>query len=372
MILDNYFAPDPRVYKEAIYLVEKGHDVEILALDKKNVAKDRPVEIMDGIKIKRFFCRTENTTRLMEQNKFIRLFKYFIYLFWSIKFMYQCKSYLKKSSYDYLHCHDLLAAITGVIIKKKQDVFIFDRHENFELMGGNLRRKITKIILKCIYSKSKYIITTSDESYDIIDKKYSDKIVIINNYPNVNCFSNVEKTKSDLLRISFIGAVRTYDELKILFDACIGLEDVVVRIHGSGSRSEDVALLAKSYKNIEVYGEYNGIKEANELYKQSDVTYCVYGDFNKNSVSTFAVKFYESIYTGTVLIVNKNSAMGKLVQKEKIGFCVKWDDIQDVRNAIEYIKNNPQEVQKIKERMLSMRDKYSWESVVKKLDDIYK
>ena len=55
MILTNGFDPDVRVYKEAKYLVEKNFEVTILCWDRRCEYIDKKEEILDGIKIKRFF-----------------------------------------------------------------------------------------------------------------------------------------------------------------------------------------------------------------------------------------------------------------------------------------------------------------------------
>ena len=76
MLLANGFAPDIRVYKEAKYLNEQGCNVEIMCIDLKNDYKDKPEEIYNGIKIKRFYPRTEKTTEKINNNKIIGKLKY--------------------------------------------------------------------------------------------------------------------------------------------------------------------------------------------------------------------------------------------------------------------------------------------------------
>ncbi len=49
MILTNGFEPDLRVYKEAKYLISKGHKVEIICWDREARYKDKPNEIIEVI-----------------------------------------------------------------------------------------------------------------------------------------------------------------------------------------------------------------------------------------------------------------------------------------------------------------------------------
>ena len=66
MILTNGFDPDVRVYKEAKYLVEKNFDVTILCWDRRCEYIDKEEEILDGIKIKRFFIPSTPGTGLKQ------------------------------------------------------------------------------------------------------------------------------------------------------------------------------------------------------------------------------------------------------------------------------------------------------------------
>ena len=122
MILTNRFDPDVRVYKEAKYLAKKGFDVEILCWDRENEYKDREVEFLDGIKIKRLYPYAKYGTGLKQLKSFY-------------KFILECKKYLKCEEYDYLHCHDLDGVIAGYILKSKDSKLIFDMHEFYEVNG---------------------------------------------------------------------------------------------------------------------------------------------------------------------------------------------------------------------------------------------
>ncbi len=59
MILTNGFDVDPRVYKEAKTLVKHGNDVEILCWDRENKYTNKEYEIIDCIKVKRFFPKSK-------------------------------------------------------------------------------------------------------------------------------------------------------------------------------------------------------------------------------------------------------------------------------------------------------------------------
>ena len=53
MLLSNAFDPDPRVHREALALVEAGHQVTILCWDRDREAK--LTEVVDGIHLERIY-----------------------------------------------------------------------------------------------------------------------------------------------------------------------------------------------------------------------------------------------------------------------------------------------------------------------------
>ena len=112
MILTNRFDPDVRVYKEAKYLVDNGLDVEILCWDRESEYSKIKESVIDGIKIKRFFPYSEYGTGFKQLRPFVR-------------FINECKEYLKNKEYQYLHCHDLDGVIAGYFIKNNYTKFIF-------------------------------------------------------------------------------------------------------------------------------------------------------------------------------------------------------------------------------------------------------
>lgn len=89
MILPNPFHPDVRVYKEAQYLLSRGHRVRILALDCWEEFLDRPTETIDGIEVIRFFVRGPRADRLLKKSALARkMFRLPIYIAWYFRYIW--------------------------------------------------------------------------------------------------------------------------------------------------------------------------------------------------------------------------------------------------------------------------------------------
>ena len=367
MLLDNAFDPDVRVYKEAKYLINNNFNVKILCLDKKNKYKDRENENIDGIIIKRFFCRTEKTTKLMGKYKIIGKFKKIVYFWWLLKFIRQIKKYLKNEEFSILHCHDLIMAFCGVLFFKNKKI-VFDMHEYYANKKNKLLNWIIRKILKYTQKRATWIIHVNN--FQVKDVKQREKLVFIPNYPQKEKFKNFNRVNSEKFRISYTGYVRHYIPLLNLIKAANELENIEVSINGSGDAYEKLKEEEGKLKNFVLTGSYNHDDIA-KFYENSDMLYVVYNKENKNDETAFPTKFYEAMITNTPVIVSKNTDMGDYVEKYDIGITVDGTDYLDIKAKLEPIVNNKEILKQKSENINKISSKFIWENIVRNLDKIY-
>ncbi len=358
MIVTNRYDPDVRVHKEAKYYLSKnGCEVEILCWDRENDYLNRESEIIDGIKIKRFFPYSKYGTGIKQLISFI-------------KFIKEIKNYLKDKDYDYLHCHDLDGIIAGYFVKKDTSKIIFDMHEFYEI---NTRNRILKYVMRILVNyfqdKSDFILYVNKAQKNTISERNIKKLIYIPNYPELSNYVDVCKTESDKLRVSYIGAVRQYNELKNLMDACKDFKDVLVSIHGSGVHSQKLKSIEKQYNNVRVTGRYH-FSELSRLYSECDVLYAVYPmDIDQNRIAE-PVKFFEAIITKTPIIVDKRMEISKFIINNGLGFTVDSSNIEDIKNLIETLLKNRNTLKEKINNFNKLQNLYIWEEVVKRLDKI--
>ncbi len=359
MILTNRFDPDVRVYKEAKYLVDRGFDVEILCWDRENEYSDREVEVINGIRIKRFFPYSEYGTGFKQIGPYIRFIK-------------ECKRYLKEKEYQYLHCHDLDGVIAGYFARKNKAKLIFDMHEFYEVNGNKQKTRHTvKWVVRFFQSKSHYIIYVNLAQTNSVLSRDKEKLTYLPNYPKVDDYSGCTKTKSDKLRISYIGAVRQYNELKNLMDACSDIDGVDVLIHGAGVAHKNLNNIKGNYNNVYVTGKYDFTQSA-KLYGETDILYALYPMSAIQNQIAYPVKFFEAIITKTPIIVNKGTVLEDFINENNIGFAVDGSNIEEIRELVNYINENRNILDEKTRNLEKIQYDYSWEEVVKNLDSIYK
>ena len=168
MVLTNAFNPDVRVYKEARYFVEQGHEVTVYAWDRKCECKE--YEEVDGIKVKRIQVESVAGSGAKQ-------------ILPSIKFMNKLKKILNKSEYDILYCHDLDGAIAGYFVGNKKTTFVFDMHEVYDKYFYYEIPLLGKRLFKKMISHSKYIVYENERQIVGFDEETTNKCIFIPNYP---------------------------------------------------------------------------------------------------------------------------------------------------------------------------------------------
>lgn len=369
MLLDNCFDPDVRVYKEAKYLVDSGINVEIICLDKKNKYKDKPIENFEGINIKRIFCRTEKTTKIIENNKIISKCKHIIYLWWLLKFIYKAKKYLKKRDFEILHCHDLVMAFIGCAFFNNKKI-VFDMHEYYSNRENKVLNYFISKIVKYVQNRATWIIHVNNFQLNDMENKNKEKLVFIPNYPEASQFKDYNHIYSDYIRINYTGYVRHYIPLLNLMKAVNDIEGIKVYINGSGECYDSLKKIEATMKNTTLTGEY---KHADILkfYENSDITYVVYNKENKNDETALPTKFYESIILCMPVIVSKDTLMANFVEKNNIGFIVDGTSYMDIKKVLLEILNDRESLIQKSNNMKKISQNYIWENIVRNLNRIY-
>ena len=358
MLLTNAFEMDVRVYKEARYLVKKGNRVTILCWDRNEYSTLNTIEERDGIQVVRFRQPAVAGSGYWQLGAFL-------------KYTLKCKKYLKNNPTDYIHCNDFDGMIAYLICGKKKP-YIFDMHEYY-IRGNKIKQSILKKLVKYFIKNSYYSLYENDGYLNLYNSNITQRLVPLKNYPDLDCLKPLEKTISDKFRIGYHGCVRgQIPEFKALFDACKEMPDVRIDINGGGIDLAELKELEKKYSNVFVHGPYNGIKESNNLYQNTDVLYCGYNPDNPNyQGDAEVVKFYEAIVTGTPMIMTESLGMGEKVRQMEIGLTTDTRDADSVKKVVIQMKNNKTQCQKFRENMLTLSKNYNWQNAVGILDKVY-
>ena len=191
----------------------------------------------------------------------------------------------------------------------------------------------------------------------------NNKYVYLPNFPEINTYVPITKTKSKDIRVNYIGSLRDYDSLRCLLDLKHG--KVQIGLYGTGICYDQ---LKKEYKNANIYGKYDGVKDSAKIYRNTDILYCVYNPNIENWKKASPVKLFESIITHTPIIVSKGTVAGNFVEEYSIGMTVDYNNSESLLKAITEIKENYKSYVKNIEKI---SNNYNWDTIKSNLNKIY-
>jgi glycosyltransferase involved in cell wall biosynthesis len=368
------WAIESRGMKEAKALVDAGYNVTIIAWDREG--KYPLNEIIDGIHI----------TRVRLKAKYGN----FIAILLSIPLFYiRAFLLLLKLNPDAVHTHDFDTALLGFLMKKLKGVkWVYDVHDlyfTFFMKDGNNKKFISNLLSNIVKKIDLFFAKCCDtlivptesiggkfeglKEYYIKNGIKKDKIITIWNVPDVEEFLNYKKLdlkKSNKFTIGFIGPQRTIKNFIALFEAVKDKSDKYkILFVGEGKTTEQLKRIVKEkYPMLDVEFVCNvDYKLIPNYYKICDVIYSYYPN-TKNITSAIAIKVFESAILGIPSIVNKHSLMCDFVNRYKCGVCLNKEDVEELREALNKIKNIKVNSEKI------IKD-WNWKNEEKKLLKVY-
>ena len=363
MILTNGFDPDPRVYKEAYYLVNRGFKVTVLCWD-RDINRNNPVkESIDGINVVRYKIPSEYGSGK------IQIFAY-------TKFIIRCKKYLCANDVNYVHCNDLDGMIAGYISSNHKSKLVFDMHELYEDVGEGhkLKRKILRFVTKLMIKRCVAALYENDIYLNDNYRDIRSKLKPLKNYPDSKLIVPMNKLSAEKFRIGYFGGLRTQiPQFTTLFDAVKDMDDVEVMIRGTGPDLKMLQELSRKYTNVTVGGPFDGIKELTDLYANIDIVYAGYRPDSDTREYAEVVKFFECILTGTpIILTDVYTSMAKRIVSSGYGIICDTLNVEQVKSAIIKLKTERQfwdECSKNEKRDAHL---YDWNEAVKILDEVYK
>ena len=76
---------------------------------------------------------------------------------------------------------------------------------------------------------------------------------------------------------------------------------------------------------------------------------------------------------GTPIIVTDDNGCGELVKKAKCGYLVKYGDVNDLKEKMKLVIENPEEGKEMVERGKKyIMENLTWDNVVGKVEEVYK
>jgi glycosyltransferase involved in cell wall biosynthesis len=324
-VVSNGCNPDPRVVREARWLVGAGHEVTIHAFDR--LENLEPESEIDGVRIIRHRVGMTRYGGTFSTMRGIQKFR---------------KSVANSlENIDILHCHD--ADMLPLATKTNAKATLFDMHDlhhTWVRMANpkSILRKIVSIRMKnTMLSRAKSVdavITSSRYFSDWLSEHEIPSIPIENRIENQEPLA-IPKSPA----IGYFGKIREPSSFQLLFDSLMIIEQKSrpkVIISGDGVATEKVNQLAKKYTELDIEIRSNFThSQLSSMMGDISIMFAMYPP-DRGNISEGAIpsKMFEAAAYGRPSIVNRDAPMGDICESESLGIGVDWGDTEGLAAAI--------------------------------------
>ena len=335
-VVSNGCNPDPRVLREAAWLVEAGHDVTIHAFDRLEEQTER--ELVDGITIIRHrvgytpYGGTWSTVRGLR------------------RFRDKVIKDIRESNdghggiVDLIHCHDADTLAVGLAITGAKVIFdMHDLHHSWVLMPNP--SSIIRKVVSSIYQKKMLkdatnvdaVVTSSAGFQSWLAQRGIESIVVENRPPEREILAPAVN-----FTVGYLGRVREVESFELLLQAVRLIPEESrprLLIAGDGNAAVQVAGMVRlgqseGWLDAEVFGAFDSNQLA-EMMQEVSVMYALYPPFRGNIMDgALPVKMFDAASYGRPSIVNAGCHMADVCESEGLGVATEWGDAQGLADAM--------------------------------------
>ena len=339
---------DGRIKKEYVSLLEAGFDVSFVVADGKGDELYAGVKIIDA-----GFPGEGRKNRFLKGPKLVR-------------------KIIQRDNPDVLHFHDPELLFLAQKMAKKH-IVIYDAHEDLPkqilhkfYIKPFLRIPIAFIagyIEKRAAKKIHGVISVVDE---IVERyqKYQSNTILVANYPTINAKENInyELKNGSIVYAGGVNKVRGVVEMVKV------AKQIQMPIHIYGKIEKECESLSNSYAKF-----YGQIIQENlfDIFKKSSIGLIVLHPV-PNYINSSPNKLFEYMAYGMAVIASDFPVWRNIVDTYKCGICVNPLNIDEIANAISYLKNSPETVIEMgKNGRKAVLEHFNWEIESRKLIELY-
>ena len=374
MILSNIFETDGRVTLEAETLLSNNFQIFLIEWDRGRKYPHIKRKLVNGVHI--YSIKVKSKVGMGNQ-QLLRL-----PLFW-----FFCLKIGLTLKFDVIHCHDFDTLPIGWIIGKlKRKPIIFDSHEAY-ILGIKDRLfpplvLVVRLLEKFFLKRIDYTLTVSGNLVNyFLNQVCAKRVVLVPNYRRLDDFNiteneiNLMKTKlriKDELVVVFVGIFAKYAMIFPLLEAINELVGVKLILAGGATEYKfEIEEKIKKTKNVAYLG-WIPREKVPLIYLIGDVSY-VCCDPTYPVFSFFGMtKFYNSLLGECAIISNDGWEMAKLTNGYKIGIVINDPEKNQIKMAIEKLKNDYYLLNSFKENAKWLGSKkYNWNISERNLLEVY-
>jgi len=394
MVLWSSFPPDIRVKRQARFLVENGHEVQIICRGKPNQSTH---ETIDGIEVHRHYI-TPAVLRFMD---------------WRIRnltlisptWYKKIRQMVSNESYDIIHVHDLPPLRTVLLSTKGLDVpVVADFHELYpealkiwrqnESIAQRVRpgRFLTpswrykRLEQGLIENGISGLVTVSPEQLEYYREDHDLSGIetgVVRNVPDLDRLRQmpIESLEYDGYVVGYVGNFSPQRALETAIESFANLlesvPDATLLMVGdsNGDYVDDLRQMCADLgikDNVEFTG-WVDFERVPSYMNACDVTLCTWVGNNIDSECTLPNKLFQSMFMETPVVVSDLRAMRNVVKETNCGLVTEQDSVSSLTEALLKLHENPELRREMGENgKRAVEEKYNFDNEINNLINIYK
>lgn len=351
---------DGRIFlRECRYLSKAGYNVALLVGDTKGEEKK------DGVTILSVPCATGRFKRILTSS-------------WRMYYP------ALKVGADIYHIHDPELLLLAERLHKKGKHVIYDSHEfyYYQIKDKEYLPKIIRGIIasgyrlyeKRVLSKIDAVVTPCT----IDGKNYFEGLakhtVFIDNRPERNFIKAIEYSKKQLpMKCCYVGSLSVTRGLKEILEATISTHTDLILAGALDSQLKETFGEKLSAETVD-YRDYVDREGVQKIYDEAHIGISlIHNTMQYGRIDNLPTKVYEYMLAGIPVILSRRTFSEQFLEKYPIGILVDPENLQEIEDAICYLKEHIGEARGMGEiGNRAVREELCWEIEAEKLIALYK
>ncbi|WP_270180125.1 glycosyltransferase family 4 protein [Alkalihalobacillus sp. CinArs1] len=288
---------------------------------------------------------------------------------------------------DVYHFHDPELMPIGLKLKKRGKAVIYDVHEDLpqqimskQWIPGKLRKGISfgSEKVERFASKRFDAIVTATPHINERFKKYNENSITIHNYPLLNELMKdvvVDKPAKDAFSVVYLGGIYLLRGIKEMIRSVEKVNETTPAefiLGGSfapPSLHDDVKTMS-GWKHVDFRGYLDRAAVKNTLAEADAGLVLLHPE--PRFIVSLPIKMFEYMSAGIPVIASNFPLWKEIVETNNCGICVDPLNIDDVSNAMIWLKENPEKAKEMGENgRRAVEQYYNWDKESERLVALY-
>jgi glycosyltransferase involved in cell wall biosynthesis len=286
--------------------------------------------------------------------------------------------YVRNLNADIYHFHDPELLRIAYRLKKKNNFLIYDIHDDVPAQINHkewiplIFRKVLSGIARIIENYFAYKMDGLVIATDTISSKYKfDNKITIQNFPILGELATTNTYESRANSVCYIGSISITRGFKEMIESVENLNTDLILAGIIDDPEVDQLLNHTQNHRIKYCGKLNR-EEVQKLLSESKVGLCILYPV-ENYILSQPTKLYEYMSASIPFVASDFKIIKDIVERYHCGICVNPLDTNAIRDAIQFLIDNPRESEAMGKRGFeAVKENYSWESQAHKLTFFYK